>query len=113
MYTKSVILAIASGRDAAVEIDKYLGGDGDISETLAPEQHADPKIGKIEGFGYLGRTKTQVTPAAERQDNFSEVDHGICDADICGEASRCLQCDLRLQIHPSRLWTEYSNQKEA
>ena len=111
--TKSVILAIASGRDAAVEIDKYLGGDGDISETLAPEQHADPKIGKIEGFGYLGRTKTQVTPAAERQDNFSEVDHGICDADICGEASRCLQCDLRLQIHPSRLWTEYSNQKEA
>lgn len=111
--TKSVILAIASGRDAAVEIDKYLGGDGDISETLAPEQHADPKIGKIEGFGYIGRTKTQVTPASERQDNFSEVDHGICDADICGEASRCLQCDLRLQIHPSRLWTEYSNQKEA
>ncbi len=111
--TKSVILAIASGRDAAVEIDKYLDGDGDISETLAPEQHADPKIGKVEGFGYLGRTKTQVTPAAERQDNFNEVDHGICDADICGEASRCLQCDLRLQIHPSRLWTEYSNQKEA
>lgn len=111
--TKSVILAIASGRDAAVEIDKYLGGDGDISETLAPEQHADPKIGKVEGFGYLGRAKTQVTPAAERQDNFNEVDHGICDADICGEASRCLQCDLRLQIHPSRLWTEYSNQKEA
>lgn len=111
--TKSVILAIASGRDAAVEIDKYLGGDGDISETLAPKQHADPKIGKVEGFGYFGRTKTQVTPAAERQDNFNEVDHGICDADICGEASRCLQCDLRLQIHPSRLWTEYSNQKEA
>ena len=111
--TKSVSLAIASGRDAAVEIDKYLGGDGDISETLAPKQHADPKIGKVEGFGYFGRTKTQVTPAAERQDNFNEVDHGICDADICGEASRCLQCDLRLQIHPSRLWTEYSNQKEA
>lgn len=111
--TKSVILAIASGRDAAVEIDKYLGGDGDISETLAPKQHADPKIGKVEGFGYFGRTKTQVTPAAERQDNFNEVDHGICDADICGEASRCLQCDLRLQIHPSRLWIEYSNQKEA
>lgn len=111
--TKSVILAIASGRDAAVEIDKYLGGDGDISETLAPKQHVDPKIGKVEGFGYFGRTKTQVTPAAERQDNFNEVDHGICDADICGEASRCLQCDLRLQIHPSRLWTEYSNQKEA
>ena len=111
--TKSVIQAIASGRDAAVEIDKYLGGDGDISETLAPEQHADPCIGKVEGFGYQERKGTKVVASEERKDNFDMVDYGICDSEICGEASRCLQCDLRLQIHPSRLWTEYSDQKEA
>lgn len=111
--TKSVIQAIASGRDAAVEIDKYLGGDGDISETLAPEQHADPRIGKVEGFGYQERKGTKVVASEERKDNFDMVDYGICDSEICGEASRCLQCDLRLQIHPSRLWTEYSDQKEA
>jgi NADPH-dependent glutamate synthase beta subunit-like oxidoreductase/ferredoxin len=111
--TKSVIQAIASGRDAAIEIDKYLGGDGDISEILAPQQNADPYIGCVEGFGYETRKGTKVVPAEDRKDNFNMVDYGICDSDICGEASRCLQCDLRLQIHPSRLWTEYSNQKEA
>ena len=111
--TKSVIQAIASGRDAAVEIDKYLGGDGDISETLAPEQKADPHIGHIEKFGHQERKGTKILSADERKDNFDMVDYGICDSDICGEAGRCLQCDLRLQIHPSRLWTEYSNQKEA
>lgn len=31
---KSVIMAIESGREAASQIDKYLGGDGDISEVL-------------------------------------------------------------------------------
>lgn len=111
--TKSVIQAIASGRDAAMEIDKYLGGDGDISETLAPVQETDPKIGCIEKFGYQERKGPKVLSADERKDNFNMVDYGICDSDICGEAGRCLQCDLRLQIHPSRLWTEYSNQKEA
>lgn len=40
--TKSVIMAIESGRQAASQIDKYLGGDGDISEVLAPVQKADP-----------------------------------------------------------------------
>lgn len=111
--TKSVIQAVASGRDAAMEIDKYLGGDGDISETLAPVQETDPKIGCIEKFGYQERKDPKVLSADERKDNFNMVDYGICDSDICGEAGRCLQCDLRLQIHPSRLWTEYSNQKEA
>ena len=111
--TKSVIQAVASGRDAAVEIDIYLGGDGDISETLAPEQHTEANIGKIEGFGYQERKGTEVLSADDRKDNFEMVDHGICEGDICKEAGRCLQCDLRLQIQPSRLWTEFSDQKEA
>ncbi len=111
--TKSVIQAIASGRDAAVQIDLYLGGDGDISEVLAPEQSADPHIGCEEGFGYLNAVSKQILPVDERQDNFNQFDFGICDSDICGESSRCLQCDLRLQIHPSRLWTEYSDQEAA
>lgn len=112
--TKSVVQAIASGRDAAVQIDLYLGGDGDISETLAPEQTPNPILGKEDGFGYLTAAAKKVLPAKDREDNFNQFDFGICDSDICGESSRCLQCDLRLQIHPSRLWTEYSSdQKEV
>lgn len=111
--TKSVIQAIADGRDAASEIDRFLGGDGDISEALAPEQRLDPYIGSVEGFGYQERKGTYVTPTEYRQDNFNLVDYGICKEDICGEASRCLQCDLRLKISPPRLWGDYSEKKEA
>lgn len=107
--TKSVIMAIASGRDAASEIDRYLGGDGDISEVLAPVETPDPWIGKKEGFGYEKRIGTEVVPAAERQNNFDLVDHGICAEHICEEAGRCLQCDLRVQLHTPRIWTEYSD----
>ena len=111
--TKSVIMAIEAGREAAQEIDRYLGGDGDISEMLAPEQVKDPCIGKEEGFGYLARKQPELKTAEEREDNFNQFDFGICDADICGEASRCLQCDLRLMIHPPRLWNEFSNTEAA
>lgn len=111
--TKSVIQAIASGRDAASEIDKYLGGDGDISEVLAPVEEKEPYIGQVEGFGYLERAVPQVDGAETRSDNFRLFDHGICNAEICGEASRCLQCDLRLEIAAPRLWNDFSESKEV
>lgn len=111
--TKSVIKAIAAGRDAASAIDRYLGGDGDISETLAPEQIRDPHIGKMEHFGDLERKQPRIRACAERADNFDQVDFGICDGDICGETERCLQCDLRLDIAPPRLWNEFTERKEV
>lgn len=111
--TKSVIMAIQSGREAASEIDRYLGGDGDISEVLAPVQDADPYIGQCPGFGYLEKKKTQADAPEKRVDNFNLYDHGISDADICAEAGRCLQCDLRLKISGPRLWGDYAESKEA
>lgn len=111
--TKSVIQAIASGRDAAMEIDKYLGGDGDISEILAPAEIPDPCIGLKEGFGYEARIQSEVTPVEKRKSNFDLVDHGICSERICAEAGRCLQCDLRVEIKQPKLWTEFSDKKEA
>lgn len=111
--TKSVIMAIASGRDAAIEIDRFLGGDGDISEVLVPEETPDGCIGTCRGFGYQERKEPAVDPAEIRQNNFRPFDHGICDSDICAEASRCLQCDLRLQIAAPRLWADYADQKEG
>lgn len=111
--TKSVIMAIESGRQAASQIDKYLGGDGDISEVLAPVQKADPYIGQCPGFGYQERKHTQVDAPEKRSGNFNLFDHGICDSDICAEAGRCLQCDLRLQISRPSLWGDFVEQKEA
>jgi hypothetical protein len=112
--TKSVIKAIASGREAASEIDKYLGGDGDISEVLAPVEPHEPCIGKYEGFAAVARKKNVMEPVENRQGNFCLVDHGISDAEIGLEAGRCLQCDLRLDISKPRLWGDYSESgKEA
>lgn len=110
--TKSVIMAVKSGQEAASEIDRYLGGNGDISEILAPVETADGLIGAYEGFGYLEREETKVTAPEKRTDNFELVDHGIGAGNICKEASRCLQCDLRLQIAGPRLWGDYSEGKE-
>lgn len=111
--TKSVIMAIASGREAAAEIDRYLGGDGDISEVLAPVQKADPFIGQCPGFGYQNRKQPDIDEAAVRSDSFALYDHGIRDSEICEEAGRCLQCDLRLTVSGSRLWGDFAEGGEA
>lgn len=105
--TKSVIQAIESGRQAASEIDKYLGGDGDISEKFAPEEEVDNYIGVISGFGYEKRVETIIEKSEEHRDNFGLIDHGISSSDIQKEASRCLQCDLRCKITRPRLWSDY------
>lgn len=105
--TKSVVMAIASGRDAACEIDRYLGGDGDISEVLAPVEQPEPFLGPCPGFGDQKRVSTEVLLPEARTANFNLVDQGICDRDSCAEAQRCLQCDLRLRIAKPKLWGDF------
>ncbi|BBF41427.1 formate dehydrogenase-O, major subunit [Lachnospiraceae bacterium KM106-2] len=111
--TKTVVQAIASGREAASEIDRYLGGDGDISEVLAPVEEKQAYLGKEEGFGYEKREEPVIVEASKRSDNFKEVDHGLCDSSICKEAGRCLQCDLRFEIEEHRIWSDYSDNADA
>ena len=111
--TKSVIQAIEAGREAASEIDRYLGGDGDITEKLAPDQVPDPRIGHIDGFGKLARKEPEIDSVELREDNFNLFDHGISDCSICKEAERCLQCDLALQISRPRLWSDISKKEEV
>lgn len=109
--TKSVIAAIASGREAAAEIDRYLGGNGDISEKLAPEDPAPAYLGPCPGFAFKERQKPQVLPAQERVCDFKSAGAGIGRERVTCETGRCLQCDLRLQIAQPRLWGDYSGQE--
>jgi NADH dehydrogenase FAD-containing subunit len=106
--TKSVVQAIASGREAAEVIDKYLGGDGDISEVLCPEEAPSQYIGKIPGFADQKRAEEDFLAPEARKDSFTPISGGICDGSICGEAGRCLQCDLRFGITGHRLWSDYT-----
>lgn len=105
--TKSVIAAIAAGRHAAEEMDKYLGGNGDISETLVDEEIPKPYIGHVDGFAELERVKPEIAEVGERIMGFSLAEQPFtCEQAQC-EAQRCLQCDLRLNLTKPKLWNEY------
>jgi NADH-quinone oxidoreductase subunit F len=84
----SVIEAIADGRQAAVSIDRYLGGKGDIDETLAPEETT------AEEATEEGRTEIPALPMAERLKSFKLVELGLDEKTAVREAKRCLRCDL-------------------
>ena len=105
--TRSVIQAVGEARLAVSAMDQYLGGDGNIEENLAPEQDANPCIGKATEAQRANRTEPRTTDAADRVKNFEPMDLGF-DCSMAGcEADRCLQCDLRLQIAPQKFWSDY------
>jgi formate dehydrogenase (NADP+) beta subunit len=109
----SVIKAIAAGRKAAISIDKYLGGSGDISEVLTESAKASPSFGREEGFADKPRMKIPRLAVERRTSDFSEVELGFPKQRACEEAARCLRCDLRLEISPVILppseWLEFNS----
>ncbi|MBX4267886.1 FAD-dependent oxidoreductase [Clostridium estertheticum] len=105
--TKSVVTAIAGGRKSAEVIDRYLGGDGDISEQLVESETPSPYIGKYTGFAKLKRTMPKFKNSQIRKCNFDVVEEAFTKEAAKCEASRCLQCDLRLNLTQPKLWNEY------
>ncbi|MBA7705545.1 NADPH-Fe(3+) oxidoreductase subunit beta [subsurface metagenome] len=101
--TTSVIQAIDAGRKAASSMDKYLGGNGEIDETLVDTEKANPYVGRQEGFADKQRLPVPNLPVEQRHNNFTEVELGYSGVEGVNEATRCLQCDLRCEISPSPL----------
>lgn len=99
----SVIGAIAAGRKAASDMDKYLGGTGDITEVLVPESEFNPCVGKEEGFFDRKRAVMPALPVEQRTGNFDEVELGLDDNTAMKEGQRCLQCSVRCLITPPPL----------
>jgi NADPH-dependent glutamate synthase beta subunit-like oxidoreductase len=87
----SVIEAIAAGRQAAISIDKYLGGKGLIDEGLAPEEAPAPlEIEEEE----RQRAEMPLLAVDRRIKGFDVVELGYTKATATEEAGRCLRCDL-------------------
>lgn len=102
-----VIKAIEQGREVTAEIDRYLGGSGDIEETLC-QRKAEPAIGTCPGFASLPAVKQELRDAAQRvQDDDNVYVTYSCQQAHC-EAERCLQCDLRKDLQKVKMWTEYT-----
>jgi NADH-quinone oxidoreductase subunit F len=87
----SVIEAIAAGRQAAISIDRYLGGKGDIDETLAPPEG---ELAPLEEADEEPRVEVPALPVAERLKGFDQVELGLSEKMAIKEAKRCLRCDL-------------------
>jgi NADPH-dependent glutamate synthase beta subunit-like oxidoreductase/ferredoxin len=85
------IEAIAAGRKAAVSIDLYLGGDGDISESLVGPEEASHSVEalpveKLAHFSHL--------PPDGRITSFDEVELAVEPDVAVAEGMRCLQCNI-------------------
>jgi NADPH-dependent glutamate synthase beta subunit-like oxidoreductase len=103
----SVIKAIASGRKAAIALDRFLGGSGNIDEKLAPLSEVKPYLGPWEGFASLARCRDAHMAAEERLKGFCRVVRDMAEKEAGNEARRCLQCDSRLKITPVKFWGNY------
>ena len=84
----SVIKAIATGRDAASEIDKTLGGTGKV---MSDEKVRSLCLSKIEN-DYTPRKLSKFIDFKNRIPGFKEVELGLKEDDSQVEAARCLKC---------------------
>lgn len=89
----SIIEAIAQGRAVAVEVDRYLGGSGDISEILAKEETEVQISDERKILRY--RESISLLPIEERLRSFEPVELGYSKELAKREAERCLNCDAR------------------
>ena len=101
----SVIEAIAAGRQAASSIDKYLGGEGIVAETLAPQEGIPLPL------DVLKPAKEERLPIPSlllknRLGGFAMVEEGYSKEMAIKEAKRCLRCDLENQVKVGHVTTE-------
>lgn len=91
----SAVEAVEAGRLAAVSIDRYLGGDGELP-TYGIE--ADRSF-SVENEVSLPLTKPSCLKADIRA-GFDEVEKQYQENVAVAQARRCARCDLRLSISP-------------
>ncbi|PKN00056.1 MAG: ferredoxin [Elusimicrobia bacterium HGW-Elusimicrobia-2] len=99
----TVIDAIQAGRHAASEMDKFMGGDGQIDYLLAKPETEESAFQKEERFAFRERTSSQTLPVEKRLNNFSQVELCFNDDTAVAEAKRCLDCRFRLKIKKAPL----------
>lgn len=87
----TVIESIQQGKEAAAEIDKYLGGDGKVVKSEERERKINLPIIEEE----KRRVKMPTILLAERKKGFKEVEKGYSLEQAREEASRCLRCDVK------------------
>jgi formate dehydrogenase beta subunit len=94
----SFIEGLAAGRRAAISIDRYLQGNGDINEILTPVTEGVPYIGRIDGFAQRQRQEMPTAKPVKQIGKFKQVELGFSDKLGEEESKRCMGCDLRFAV---------------
>jgi NADPH-dependent glutamate synthase beta subunit-like oxidoreductase len=87
----TVIEAVAAGQKAAVAIDRMLGGAGLLPANVGPSvwRPSDEQLERM-----TARAREPEQDPRERISGFSEAIGGLSASQACGEAARCMRCDL-------------------
>jgi NADH-quinone oxidoreductase subunit F len=90
----TAVWAMRSGAKAAMEIDKYLGGDGVMIEKVrSASKISSIAIEMKDEIEIQERGKQNMLAYARRKGSFSETELGFEKQIAVSEASRCLHCD--------------------
>jgi Fe-S oxidoreductase len=95
---KSVIDALASGKKAAISIDRYIKGE-DLAIGREGEGAVESNLKvSIEGVSQKQRIGVPTLPLEQRRGNFREVESGFTPEKAIEEAERCLACECNLCV---------------
>ena len=89
---KTVIEAIAAGKQAAISIGRYIRGE-DIAAGREKEWEAVQEVA-TEGYDRIPRARMPVVSPEIRTGNFEEVQLGLTEEQVRAEANRCLSCGV-------------------
>ncbi len=92
--TDSVISAVASGRRAAVSIDRFLSGENAFLtyDPVLTEVSRDQVVARERGVPRELRVPASMRPAADRRRDFEPCTSTMTEEAAVQEASRCLNC---------------------
>ncbi len=112
----TAIEAIADGRIAYEQIDRYLMGlpieaDKPLFDSKKEKKLADVSPEEYEQFEKKPRAKMPELNAELRATNFDEVETGFEDEDARAEAERCLECGC--QVNSSCVLRQYCTEYEV
>jgi hypothetical protein len=96
----SVIDAVAAGRKAADEMDKFLGGIGLKSAPKPDDIRDDPYIGRDVDLHKDEKFELKYVDPVKRTQSFELIEQSLSDHEAKHVALQCLRCNLRATITP-------------
>jgi NADPH-dependent glutamate synthase beta subunit-like oxidoreductase len=99
--SRNLISAIGDGRDAAITINRYLGGQDKPAEPAEEIELPDFRRGMVDDYESIAHQMIPALELADRYSNTRETETGYTAEQAVEQARRCLQCQLNITIDPS------------